>query len=393
MVIQVSPQIQHQSSCPYCQVVLKPSSLLWAGMFICTRLSCQICGAEIIEELPIGHAENAVSQVDLVKQVAFGNCWTRELLLANLINPEQKVVNLNREIFQQRDRVIILNCIDYLYGHCLLKLLNAQRHLEDNADYGLVVLIQSFMRWLVPQGIAEIWTVDIPLRQGNLYYLSLNQTINNEINRFQAVYISEAFSHPNQFNITNFTGVSHFTWQQKETKVTFIWREDRLWCSPNLTKILSRLGLLFWALMLQNWQIKRLFRHIRRHIPHVKLSVAGLGTHTNFPSWIIDKRVNQFDIQTEYELCQFYAESNLVIGVHGSNMLLPSAHAGMVIDLMPPDRWANFAQDILYQEKDSRLAAYCYRYLPVQTSPKLLALIASTMILKWLRFSSQMSNK
>jgi len=47
--------------------------------------------------------------------------------------------------------------------------------------------------------------------------------------------------------------------------------------------------------------------------------------------------------------------------VHGSNMLLPSAHAGMTIDLMPDDRWGNFAQDISYQEDDVRMGSYRYR--------------------------------
>lgn len=67
-------------------------------------------------------------------------------------------------------------------------------------------------------------------------------------------------------------------------------------------------------------------------------------------------------------------------------MLLPSGHAGMTIDIMPKDRLGNFAQDILYQEKDSRLAAFKYRYLPIEIGVKLLADIASSMILKYPEF-------
>jgi len=37
-------------------------------------------------------------------------------------------------------------------------------------------------------------------------------------------------------------------------------------------------------------------------------------------------------------------------------MLLPSAHAGMTVSLMPSKRWGNFAEDILFTEKDVRLA-------------------------------------
>jgi hypothetical protein len=60
-----------------------------------------------------------------------------------------------------------------------------------------------------------------------------------------------------------------------------------------------------------------------------------------------------------------YAESELVIGVHGSSMILPSAHAGMVISMMPSRRWGNFAEDLIYTESDVRLASFQRRIIPL----------------------------
>jgi hypothetical protein len=60
-------------------------------------------------------------------------------------------------------------------------------------------------------------------------------------------------------------------------------------------------------------------------------------------------------------------------------MLLPSGLAGMTLDLIE-NRWGNFAQDILYQEKNPRLASFRYRYLPSQVSQDILANIATQMI-------------
>ena len=60
-------------------------------------------------------------------------------------------------------------------------------------------------------------------------------------------------------------------------------------------------------------------------------------------------------------------------------MLLPSAHAGMTVDLMPRGRWTNFSEDVLYQEADPRLAAFKYRYVPMTISIKDLAYILSSM--------------
>ena len=62
-------------------------------------------------------------------------------------------------------------------------------------------------------------------------------------------------------------------------------------------------------------------------------------------------------------------------------MLLPSAHAGMPIDLMPDDRWGNFAQEILYQENDVRMGSYRYRYVPINQEPDFISKLVVRMLL------------
>ncbi len=53
----------------------------------------------------------------------------------------------------------------------------------------------------------------------------------------------------------------------------------------------------------------------------------------------------------------------LVIGVHGSNMLLPTAHAGSLVELIGPERWGNFTQDVLFREAgDCRETFFRYRF-------------------------------
>jgi hypothetical protein len=51
----------------------------------------------------------------------------------------------------------------------------------------------------------------------------------------------------------------------------------------------------------------------------------------------------------------------------------------MTLDLIET-RWGNFAQDVLYQETNPRLASFRYRYLPSQVSQDILANIAAQMI-------------
>jgi hypothetical protein len=97
-------------------------------------------------------------------------------------------------------------------------------------------------------------------------------------------------------------------------------------------------------------------------------TVAGPGRTGRFPSFISDQRIRIFDEKSEKQLCSIYAASILVFGVHGSGMLLPSAHAGMAITLMPSKRWGNFAEDILFSEKDVRIASFQRRVIPLNIS-------------------------
>jgi len=396
MTIQIKPVYQYQSSCPHCGSVLKPLGTLWQGIHVCIESICTDCGAKIVDDLKIGHAVNHPFQVDLVEGVIFGKNevskeWLGNPLLQSLRNPQPEDVEFLVEVFKECNSVIILNCIDFLYGHCLLKLLNAQRHLEQHFEYGLVVIVPKFLRWLVPEGVAEVWTVDIPLKKGQCYYPSFNEHVHQESARFNEIYISEAYSHPSLFDITKFTGIPRYCFNQQDLKITFVWREDRLWCNFLLFRVLRKIKKLELVLYLQNWKVRNLFERLRNKIPAAKFVITGLGKNTDFPEWIEDLRVNQFDEKIEREVCKVYSESRLVIGVHGSSMLLPSGHAGMTINLMPEERWGNFAQDILYEESDPRLAAFRYRYLPLQTTTSELAHIASDMVLGYQSFSSHMT--
>jgi len=383
-MIEIKPNIEHRSHCPYSGNVLKPVKVLWQGTHVCV-VSESPDGGEIIEELRIGHAAKTPYQIDLAKKAIFsGDKYAEELLakplLNSLQNPQTEQLEISQEIFKSYQRVIILNCVDYLYGHSVLKLLNAQRHLESNPELGLIVIVQKFLRWMVPDGVAEVWTVPISLKNGQDYYPSFAEFVEKQSQRFEEIYLSEAYSHPSRFDITKFTRVPKHSFDDREkVQITFIWREDRLLVNSFLFRVLRKLKLLQIALAIQNWKVQQLFEKIRSKLPEAKFVVAGLGTKTKFPKWIEDCRVERFNETTEKETCQIYSESRLVIGLHGSNMLLPSGLAGMTLDLIE-NRWGNFAQDILYQEKNPRLASFRYRYLPSQVSQDILANIATQMI-------------
>ncbi|QIZ71559.1 hypothetical protein [Oxynema aestuarii] len=394
-MLKIKPNIEIKATCPHCQNYLSSNGVLWQGIHVCYEATCSECNTAIVGDLPVGHADPYSFQVDLEKGILFGGDLGRkelgEPLFDSLQNPAQEAIEIKKEVFKELNKVIILNCIDCLYGHSLLKLLNAQRHLEVHPELGLIAIVPQLLRWMVPDGVAEIWTVNLPLKRSKLYFPVFDRFVREECQRFEEIYVSKAYSHPGYFDISRFTKVAKHNFESPDFRITFIWREDRLLLKQFSFKLLKKLGLVKWGFALQNRRIVKVFSEIKKKIPKAKFSVTGLGTSTKFPDWIDDKRVTKFDEKTERKICEIYAESRLVIGIHGSNMLLPSAHAGMTIDLMPTDRWGNFAQDILYQEEDPRFASFRYLYLPLSVPLKELGFIAGTMVQKRQHFYSNMA--
>ncbi|MFZ4854983.1 MAG: hypothetical protein ACOYL3_01180 [Desulfuromonadaceae bacterium] len=393
-MIRIKPSIEFEENCPRCEGGLVARKVLWQGIHVCVVSECSSCRAEIIADLKVGQALFTPYRVDLKKGLLFGDdgqCyWFGTPLLDSLQHPDNNQgISLNVETYRRHSQVIILNCIDFLYGHSLLKLLNADFHLRKNPDLGLIVIAPRCLLWMVPEGVAEVWTINVPLSKSQNFYPRLDQLIQAECERFNEIYLSPAHSHPAGFNITRFTGIERHDFSSERFRITFIWREDRPWFVRRIWIRIGRRLSVVKSLLLawQNFKVTMLFSALRTSFPAAEFTIAGLGTATAFPTWVDDRRVDVYDDEKEHQMCRVYSESRLVIGVHGSNMLLPSAHAGMTIDLTPDDRWPNMAQDMLYQETDSRMAAYRYRYLPLGVKLSTLALIANRQIsgLSWFK--------
>ncbi|MDY0386291.1 MAG: hypothetical protein RBT65_04010 [Methanolobus sp.] len=387
-MIQIYPHIDQKLICPICKQETNPTKTVWQGIHVGVESECNKCQKKFYQDLRVGHSLHTQYSVDLTNFELFGPETSKEWygipLLKSLENPKSQNIEFKKEIYKTCDKVVLLNCIDYLYGHSLLKLLNAERHLKNNPGYGLVLIIPEFLEWMVPEGIAEKWVFNIPLKDGKKFFTNFNDIIHEEMKRFSEIYISKAYSHPKYFDITNFTGIETHSFQRDDFRVTFIWREDRLWMNHSiLEKVANKFNLnLFKSLLLtyQKRKIIQTFRKLRKAYPDVRYTVTGFGKHNNFPKWIDNKVVHSFNSDIEKNLCKIYSESRVIVGIHGSNMLLPSAHAGMTVDLMPMDRWGNFAQDVLYQEKDVRMSSYRYRYIPISVKPDFLPKIIIHMI-------------
>ncbi|NUN70026.1 MAG: hypothetical protein HUU02_09985 [Bacteroidetes bacterium] len=395
-MIQIKPTIQFSEASPF-GGTLEPQEVLWQGLHVCVKARCSSTGRSVIADLPVGHAVTNPCTVALDSKEVFCSDevrqWLGKPLLDSLMAPSQEEPTMTVERRIVVENAVIINCIDHLYGHALLKLFNTERHLSRPDGTGVIVIVQDFLRWLVPEGVAEVWSVKLPLGKATRFHPALDRRIRQECERFSTVYVSRAYSHPAVKDITRFTAVPRHDDHRSDYRITFVWRDDRPWISNRYFVLAAkRTGMMGVLLNIQNKRIVKLFKELQDSLPGVRCTVAGIGTATVFPSWIDDQRVDTVDERIERRLCTVYAESRVVIGVHGSNMLLPSAHAGMTIDLMPKERWGNFAQDIVFQEHDPRIGSFRYRFFPISTGVSILAHLIATQVREFDYFKQQMSH-
>ncbi len=355
------------------------------GMRPLADLLCPECQRAYYGDLAVAQAlytplllEQATGRVHDPFHVPWFAEWLRSSYAARSTQP----LPFTAEDFRTVRRPLLLNCIDKLYGHALLKLLNAQHYIDHHPEVDVILLVPRYLRWMVPDGAAAVWTVDLPLRRGAEWNDWLAAEIARRLDAYPECMLSIALPHPHpdDLDIERFTGVAPMPesrWSNVSSApvVTFIWREDRLWLNRTndvtavARKIQRKVGIAPNRLPEQRENLIVLAEMLRRECSGLRFVVVGFGAPEALPAWIEDRRQTTIDETVERQWCQLYAGSHLIIGVHGSNMLLPSAHAGAVVDLMPEDRWANMVQDLLPRWADPREAMMHCHMVPLCTGP------------------------
>lgn len=396
-MIDLAPIPTARHRCPGCGRALEVRGFHVPGMRCLAELECGPCRRRFYGDLPSGHGLYYPALLDRDTGEVFGSdpgTWFAGWLRESYRNRSSDPVPLEVERLRPAENVLLLDCLDGIYGHALLKLLNAQVHLDRHADMDLVVLVPRFLRWMVPAGAAEIWTVDLPLRSGARWSDWLAGKVGERLaGRKARLSLATCLPHPRDYDIERFTGVAPFApqgWAElRRPVVTFVLREDRAWgddprCArPStlaLRRMARRVGLAPSARGGQLRRVVRFGRALRQAWPELDLAVAGIGEAGGLPGWIRDLRLTRPTAEDERSACRRFAESHLVVGVHGSNMLLPSAHAGATLEIAWGPNLANAVQDLLVREDEPRIALFRYRILAPDVAPGQLAAVADSML-------------
>ncbi len=382
-MIRLHPRPEPFLECPHCHALLRVNDWYIPGMRSLAEMECPDCSRIFYGDLLAGHALYFPMLLDRTTGNVHDRCqfpWFANLLKESYAARSNTPMEMLVEEFREIKRPLLLNCLDVLYGHSLLKLLNAQYYIDQTPEYDLILLLPKWLRWMAPEGAAAIWTVDLPLRQGSQWNDWLAANLHARLDGFPEVHLGIALAHPHQsdFDISRFTKISPFSIENWDSNlgnptVTFIWREDRLWASKDPAPKRTRA---FWRsspnspdpILKQKDNLVALATELQRKVRNLRFAAAGVGKPGGLPAWILDLRKTDIDATAEKMWCEQYSQSHVIIGVHGSNMLLPSAHACTTVELVPSDRWGNIVQDILPTKQDLREALVRCRFLPLDAS-------------------------
>lgn len=394
-MIELKPNTYNNFHCPVCyNKILEVKDIIFQGIHILAYCICKKCDNAFLIDFPIGHAFSNPQIINIkTKKILKKNYveWFTKPLIASFRNKSNKKVIISKEIFFHKEKIIILNCIDYLYGHVLLKLFHAQYYIDNFSEYGLVIIIPKKFKWLIPKGASEVWYLDIDLKDTLNWYINLENFFSKQLENYKKVFLSLAHSHPDfsKINIERFTKVEKFNlsnFYKQNCTITFIYREDRLWDSSNLLLFFKRLGIFklfknfkLLNIKIQNKLIINLYREIKKSIPNIIFNVVGFGKKEKFCKGINDFRENEINFTIEKRWCKIYSTSHIVIGVHGSNMILPTSLSGSFIEILPLDRFGNFLQDIA-APLNSRQQFFLGRFLYEFVRPKTVASVAISIM-------------
>ena len=166
-MFEIHPSLTHSHPCPHCRRSVGASGFVLAAGRSLGSGTCAQCGRKLLFDLPVGFGILYPACLDQASGEVFGpevGTWFQDRLRRAWIGRgNESQVLLRIEVRRAFKRIVLCNCLDDVYGHVLFKLFGVQPYLASSPDTGVAVLIPSNVRHLVPQGVSEVWEVDLPL--------------------------------------------------------------------------------------------------------------------------------------------------------------------------------------------------------------------------------------
>lgn len=405
-LIKLKPFAIAPPSCLACgSAEVSCDKVLFPGTHIVLDCTCCVCQNTFYATLPVGHStlfpvsfRKDGSQATYDPKAAL---WHALPLVKSMTSPPRiQGINIDLQTYSECRKIILLNCLDPCYGHSLYKLFHILHLREAYPDWGIAAIITPNLAWLLKGQVAEAWCVHVSAANTNENLTELNEFVNRQMDRFEEIAISKAnfsnvFGKIDIYKLIPCTPFRLENYSRSPFRVTFVLREDRYWLKSKLlnwlffgsNKYKARKYTNPLLTRRQNHLYGKVAKRIRKHLPEAEFYAVGLGNEGSLSGIIHDWRLCRPSEEDEHSWLRLYASSHLVIGIHGSGMILPSSLAAAFINIVPRYKIDHIAEETALVHVPQKLQQYLGRYVDEHASPELLAAHAVSMWrgtpLKW----------
>ena len=339
-MIDLLPAPHDRFACPCGGGELTVNGFHLPGMAPFARTTCAKCGNDYLAHLHVGFCSNHDFIVEPNSGAVHSTVtarWYRDFLIGAAQSLNSVPASVERRTRRAPgDDVLLLNCLDPVYGHCLHRLFSLDACRQRGFNGSVIAIVPRFLAWLVPDEVDELWIVDTPLRRcnlGNQTIAAMADELAGDVARLR--YASMSFGH--DLDIARYAGVEPFAVRGHESvsppRLTLNWREDRCWTAGG--KRMDDKAAVADQLRLY----RLLLEALRKEAPDLDAAVTGYGRTGTFQPWVQDLRIVEHDAEAERAWARRNAESHLSIGIHGSNMILPAALSLGAIELVTTRFW------------------------------------------------------
>ena len=371
-MIDLLPVPDDRFACPCGKADLVNDGFYLPGMIPLVRAHCPQCRRRFLAHLHTGfynHTDFVLDEASgEVQSTGIDLGWYRDWVAYALASAGESPHPVQRVVRRAHgEDVLLLNCLDPIYGHCLHRLFSLDAYRQRNFAGSVVAIVPRFLAWLAPDDIDELWVVDAPLREcnrANATVAEMTAHLAAGVRRLR--YAGMAYG-GHTVDIARYAGVAPFAVTGHDLvsppRLTLNWREDRCWT------IHGRPAEPAAAIAQQHRLFCLLLEKLREQAPNLDAVVTGYGQSGQFPAWVQDLRLLQHDTEMERRWARRYAQSHLSFGVHGSNMILPSALSMGAMELVLVKFWPHvlFAWEWANRMPASD-AVIRYRLIPVASS-------------------------
>jgi FkbM family methyltransferase len=375
------PQPAQAGSCPRGHGALRVGRVRIAGWRSLLEGDCPACGHSYLQDLPAGHGLVYPATLDRDTGEVFdpeAAAWFSAALRRYWEEPDVAPVRLRVDRRTATDDAVLLNCLDVVYGHALLKLLNATRH----RDEGCIVLVPAALEPLMPDWVSEAWVAEVGFGRLRRSLPDLERAVEGELARLPRCRLSPAFPHPHPstYDLDDYVGAVRARAARAAPNVVLVLRDDRTWGRSK---------------RLQASNVDHFARRLLKSHPDAAITAIGVAAGGGLPARVEDLRTPRPSADDERRWLEVLAGADLAVGVHGSNLLVPSAMARATIELLPRERYGNLLQATLVREHDPLEALANHRILYgdkslSDVSGRRVAEVAATLLSERDRFDALM---